>query len=320
MLQYTLKKEISFAGIGLHSGNPVKIIVKPAPVDSGIKFVRTDIGVDATVDASLNNVNDTSLATTLASKNVFVGTIEHLMSAFAGLGIDNAIVAVDSDELPIMDGSAGPFVQLLKKQLKKQKQHKIVMRITKKMLFADGGSKVVVKPAKGFKVTCAINFDHPVINSQTYTLNVNKENYIREIAAARTFGFLEQVEYLRANGKALGGSLENAIVIDKSGVVNDDGLRFGDEFARHKALDLIGDLALLGCPIEGHVVATKAGHTQHVGFMKALAENQDCWELVRLEGNGQESVIDIVKVATKAAGKKILPYLIPPSQSLAQAV
>ncbi len=316
MWQHTVKKEISFAGVGLHSGKTVKMVVKPAAVNTGIRFKRVDLGNKAVVRASMRRVSDTTLATTLSKDDVFVGTTEHLLAALCGLGIDNVLVELNSDELPIMDGSAGPFVQVLKKNRKAQKAHRLMMKIIKEMTFKAGNTEINVKPFDGFKITSKVQFDHPVIKSQTYTVEVGQESFVKEIASARTFGFLEQVEYLRANGKALGGSLENAVVIDKDGIVNAEGLRFADEFARHKILDLVGDLALLGCPLLGHVTACRGGHTQHVAFMKMLADNPDCWELVKRSEDGKESVMDKVRMATKAAGKMVLPFLLPPIPNL----
>ncbi len=320
MWQHTIKKEISFVGIGLHSGNPVKLTVKPSSADTGICFQRTDLSGNSVVNASMHRVSDTALATTISKDDISISTTEHLLAAIAGLEIDNVIIELDSDELPIMDGSAAPFVHLLKKNRKVQKVDRLMMKITKEMTFKDGDVEVTVRPHDGFKVTSNIVFDHPVIESQSYTVNVNFESFSKEIASARTFGFLEQVEYLRSNGKALGGSLDNAIVIDRDGVINAEGLRFADEFARHKILDAIGDLALLGCPLLGHVTATKAGHTQHLAFMKMLAEHQDCWQLVHRDENGLESVLDKVVMATKAAGKKVLPFLLPPMPATIQRV
>lgn len=312
MWQHTVKKEISFAGVGLHSGKPVKMVVKPAAANTGIRFKRVDLGKKAIVRASMRRVSDTTLATTLSKDDVFVGTTEHLLAALCGLEIDNVMVELNSDELPIMDGSAGPFVQILKKNRKQQKTSRLMMKITKEMTFKSGDTEIHIKPFDGFKVTSKVQFDHPVIQSQSYTVNVDRETFVKEIASARTFGFLEQVEYLRANGKALGGSLENAVVIDKDGIVNAEGLRFADEFARHKILDLVGDLALLGCPLLGHIVASRGGHTQHVAFMKMLAGNPDCWELVKRSEDGKESVIDKMRMATRVAGEMVLPFLLPP--------
>lgn len=320
MWQHTVKREISFVGVGLHSGKPVKLTVKPAAADYGICFRRSDLAGNSMINASVHKVSDTSLATTLAQDDVFVGTTEHLLAALSGLAIDNVLVELDSDELPIMDGSAAPFVHLLKKNRKVQKVDRLMMKIIKPMTFKDGQTEVTVEPFDGFKVTSNITFDHPVIESQSYTVNVNFESFSKEIASARTFGFLDQVEYLRSNGKALGGSLDNAVVIDRDGVVNAEGLRFGDEFARHKVLDVIGDLALLGCPLLGHVTATRAGHTQHVAFMQMLAEHQDCWQLVHRDENGLDNVLDKVVMATRAAGKKVLPFLLPPMPVAVQRV
>ena len=318
MWQHTVNKEISFAGVGLHSGKVVHLTVKPAPANSGISFVRTDRHDNKRVSASMCKVHDTQLATTLAEGDTLVGTTEHLLSALAGLAIDNAVVELNSDEVPIMDGSAAPFVKMLRKSRLKQKCSRLQMKIIKELVYQSGDSEVKVSPYDGYKVSCQIDFSHPAIANQAYSLEVTPEKYEREISAARTFGFLEQVEYLRAHGKALGGSLDNAVVIDKDGVVNAEGLRFADEFARHKVLDLIGDLALLGCPLIGHIQASKAGHTQHVAFMEALAANPDCWQLIDRDEEGRESVLDKVKYATKAAGEKVLPFLLPPCAPVAQ--
>ncbi|MEN8139814.1 MAG: UDP-3-O-acyl-N-acetylglucosamine deacetylase [Thermodesulfobacteriota bacterium] len=312
MSQHTVSKEATFAGVGLHSGKVVKLTIKPAPVNHGIRFVRVDRAEKPIVPASMCKVHDTQLATTLSQDDVLVGTTEHLLSALSGLEIDNAIVELNGDEVPIMDGSAAPFVRMLKGNRRKQHASRLMMKIVKDVVYRQGDSEVRVSPHKGFKVTCRIDFDHSVIKDQRYTLEVKPDSYLKEISRARTFGFLEQVEYLRAHGKALGGSLDNAVVIDKNGVVNEEGLRFGDEFARHKVLDLIGDLTLLGCPILGHVQAYKGGHTQHLAFMEALAANPDSWQLVDYSEDGRESVLDKVRLATLAAGKKILPFLVPP--------
>ncbi len=318
MWQHTVSKNISFAGVGLHSGKVVKLTVRASSVNSGIRFVRTDRSDQTMIPASMCKVQDTRLATTLAEGDVQVGTTEHLLSALSGLGIDNALVELNSNEVPIMDGSAAPFVMMLKNNRLRQKSHRLMMKITKEIVYTYEDIEVRVTPYDGFRASCSIDFEHPVISNQSYNLEVTPQSYIKEISSARTFGFLEQVEYLRANGKALGGSLDNAVVIDKDGVVNKEGLRFGDEFARHKVLDLIGDLALLGCPIMGHVHANKAGHTQHLAFMEALASQPDCWELVDHGEDGKESVLDKVKYATCAAGKKVLPFLLPPCSPVAQ--
>ncbi len=316
--QHTIRKKISFAGIGLHSGAPVTLTVKPAPVDTGIRFVRLDLGKESSVPAFMDRVVDTSLATTIAEEEAAVSTTEHLLGALAGLGVDNAVVELDSAEVPIMDGSAGPFVHLLKKvQRRRQKAPKRILKIVKEILCEDGDKWIRILPYNGLKITCEIDFAHDLIGKQSYTIDMTPSSFANEIASARTFGFMEEVEKLKEHGYALGGSLDNAVVVDRLGVVNEDGLRFADEFVRHKVLDLVGDLALLGCPLMGHVIASKAGHAQHLRIMQAIAGQPDCWQFVRLEKKDDDTVLERVITTTKAAGTKILPFLVPPTPSLA---
>lgn len=306
--QHTIKKDISFAGVGLHSGKPVRLVIKPAAVDSGIRFVRVDQNSEFTVHAHMSEVSDTSLATTLGNNDAIVGTTEHLLAALAGLGIDNALVELDSDEVPIMDGSAGPFVHLLQRVgRRRQDAPKMMLQVTREIAVKNGSSEITIKPHDSFKVTCEIDFDHEAISRQSLSLEVTPDSFAREIASARTFGFLHEVEYLRQNGKALGGSLENAVVIDQDGVVNAGGLRFSDEFVRHKALDLVGDLALLGCSLMAHVKASRCGHGQHLQLMQAIIDNPDSWQFVR----AKEDVAD-KKSAVKSVGSLIKPLLVPP--------
>lgn len=311
--QYTINKKVSFAGVGLHSGKRVKLAIKPAKLNSGICFVRSDLDRKVTIPASMDRIVDTFLATTISNdNNVRISTTEHLMAALYGLGIDNAVIELDSDEVPIMDGSAGPFVRMLSKvERRQQKAGKRVIKITKEISCKNGDKEIRILPHDGLKLTCEIDFDHTLIRDQSYTIEVSPEKFIKEIASARTFGFLDEVEKLRANGLALGGSLENAIVVDSNGVLNVGGLRFTDEFVRHKVLDLLGDLALLGCPLQGHVIASKSGHTQHFELMKEIAARPDCWEFVTLEKGEQKDVLKRVVQSTKATGNKIVPFLMP---------
>ncbi len=304
--QHTINKDISFAGVGLHSGKPVRLVIKPAPVDSGIRFVRVDQNSEFTVHAHMSEVSDTSLATTLGNNESIVGTTEHLLAALAGLAIDNAVVELDSDEVPIMDGSAGPFVHLMQKVgRRRQEQPRLMLQINREISVKNGSSDITIKPHNGLKVSCEIDFDHEAIRRQSLSLEITPDSFAREIASARTFGFLHEVEYLRQNGKALGGSLENAVVIDKGGVVNVGGLRFSDEFVRHKALDLIGDLALLGCAVKGHVKASRCGHGQHLQLMQAIIDNHDCWQFVRAkEGDFDQ------KTVVKSVSSLIKPLLV----------
>ena len=317
--QHTIKKSVRFAGIGLHSGSPATVAVHPAEANSGIRFIRADLGQQIPTPAFMDRVVDTRLATTLANDDdAVVATTEHLLAAIAGLGIDNALIELHGPEMPIMDGSAAPFVHVLRRIGRERQQAcKWMLKFNRSVSFAENGRSVRIEPYDGFKVTCGIEFDHPLIRQQDVTVEVNPKRFAQEIAAARTFGFLHEVEMLRQNGLALGGSLDNAIVVDASGVLNAEGLRFVDEFARHKVLDLIGDLALLGFPVLGHVIAKKSGHSQHLGFMRAVADHPEAWDIVAFEKQGESRVWKQLAHTTKTAGDRLLPYLMPPSLALA---
>jgi UDP-3-O-[3-hydroxymyristoyl] N-acetylglucosamine deacetylase len=312
--QHTLKKPVSCYGVGLHSGDTVNLTIRPAPENSGIHFFRTDLDDKNGIPAHMDKVVDTRLATTIADKEMYISTTEHLMAALRGYGVDNANIELDGAEIPIMDGSAGPFVLLLKRAgLKKQKAMRKVLRITKEIVYTSGNTEIKIVPYEGFKVSGEIHFEDSFIKTQSYTLDLSAENFSEEISQARTFGYVEQVEELWANGLAQGGNLGNVIAIhwDRNSILNEDGLRFADEFIRHKVLDLIGDLALMGCPIFGHVIATRCGHTQHLGFMKALAQASDCWEIVELETKGGQSVFHQVASTTKAMSAQLIPLIVP---------
>lgn len=311
--QYTLKKPVSCCGVGLHAGRTVNLTIKPSPANTGIRFYRTDLDSNQTVPAHMNQVVDTRLATTLGNGSASVSTTEHLLAALSGLGIDNAEIELDSYEVPIMDGSAGPFIHLLTKGgRKKQRALRKVLRITSPVTYSDGEKTIRVEPYDGFKITGRIEFDNELIGDQVYSIELNKDKFRKEIALARTFGFVEQVENLWANGLALGGTLESVIAIhwDRRSILNEDGLRFDDEFVRHKVLDLIGDLTLLGSPILGHVIADRSGHSSHLGLMKAIADNPDCWEYVKFTKKGN-SMLKQVVVGTKNAGDRINQLLAP---------
>ncbi|MFH1217577.1 MAG: UDP-3-O-acyl-N-acetylglucosamine deacetylase [Pseudomonadota bacterium] len=311
--QHTINKAVSFAGIGLHSGKPVKLVVKPAEASTGIRFVRTDLADNVVIPATLSRVSNTVLATSLAKDGVEVSTTEHLLAALSGIGIDNAIIELDNNEVPIMDGSASPFVHVLRRAgRQRQRVKRLMLKITRPIEIRNGDSVLRIEPYNGFKVSGEINFDHHLIRRQTFSVDVDSRSFVKEVASARTFGFLHEVEYLRSNGKALGGSLDNAIVIDRTEILNTDGLRFSNEFVRHKILDLIGDLALLGFPLLGHVKAIKSGHAQHLELMKEIVDHPECWQLVKIAGNGDENVLEKVVMSTMAAGNKILPFLMPP--------
>lgn len=318
--QYTLKRSVSCCGVGLHAGRTVNLTIKPAPANTGIRFVRSDLQVNQTIPAHMKQVVDTRLATTLGNGETKVATTEHLLAALRGLGIDNAEIELDSYEVPIMDGSAGPFIHLLSKGgRRRQRALRKVLRITRPISYCEGDKTIRIEPYDGFKITGRIAFDNDLIGDQVYSIEVTQDRFRKEIAHARTFGFVEQVENLWANGLALGGTLESVIAIhwDRRSVLNEDGLRFDDEFVRHKVLDLIGDLALLGSPVLGHVIAEKSGHSIHLGLMEAIAANPDCWEYVQFRKNGG-SVLKQVVVGTKSAGDRLNQLLAPSIQGSTQ--
>lgn len=314
--QHTIGQPASCCGVGLHSGRTVHLTMKPAPVDTGIRFFRTDLGDHTPVRAVLDKVIETRLATTIGENGAIVSTIEHLLAAVRSSDIDNVDIELDSAEVPIMDGSAEPFMKLLK-QAGRNRQEGVrrVLRITKPVRFTDRDCTITVTPHDGFKVTGKISFADCLIQTQTYSIEFTTERFCKEIARARTFGYVEQVEELWANGLALGGTLENVIAIhwNRRSILNEDGLRYRDEFIRHKILDLVGDLTLLGCPLLGHVFSFKAGHTQHLGFMEAIVAARDCWELVELDADGNDAVRDGVTGGYQSSEKALMamPHLRP---------
>lgn len=283
--QRTLSKPASCSGIGVHSGKDVNLTIKPAPVNHGVKFVRTDLPGDQMVPALFNTVVDTSLATVISSNGVIVSTIEHLMAGLAGLSIDNAIVELDSYEMPIMDGSAALFTKLIKNAGIKDQDYPRCFFIVKKPIELKSDDKSVgVYPALTFKLTCTIEYDHPLIKKQSFTTEVTDQIFEKEISRARTYGFLHEIEYLKRYGLARGATLESGIAIDKDRIVNKEGLRYPDEFVRHKILDSIGDFSLLGMPILGHIVAHKSGHAFNQAFLQKFFSKKDCWETRPMQG------------------------------------
>ncbi len=256
------------------------MVIRPAGVDEGIVFVRGDLPGNNRIKADVHNVRDTTLATTLGLNGVTVSTVEHLMSAFSGMGVDNAVVEVDAPEVPIMDGSARPFVDLLKDVgTRVQSKGKKLLVIKEKIAVSEGDGTAMFLPSPEFRITYKIEFNHPAIGVQSYQMNFSDISYEEEICEARTFGFLRDVEYLQAKGLALGGSLKNAVVLDDQRIINKGGLRFPDEFVKHKILDAIGDLSLLGIPIIGHFVACKSGHRLNNLLLKELLIRKECWTL-----------------------------------------
>lgn len=284
ILQRTLKKAISATGVGLHSGERVKLTLSPAPSDSGIVFRRSDLAPPVCLKVHPSLVNDTRLSSTLVSETgVRVGTIEHLMSAFAGLGIDNLLIDVTAAEMPIMDGSAAPFIFLLQSAgIVDQDQPKRFIRVKKTIEVIEGDKWVRLAPHNGFSVQLSIEFNHPAFNRAPQTVHIDFANrsYIDEISRARTFGFMHEVEYMRSHGLGRGGNLNNAIVIDDEYVLNPEGLRFPDEFVRHKILDAIGDLYIVGHPLIAAFSGHKSGHAMNNKLLRVLLETPDAWELV----------------------------------------
>lgn len=280
-LQRTIKQDIHCRNIGLHSGRKVGMTIKPAGVDEGIVFIRKDLPGEVRIKADFESVRDTLLATTIGLNGATVSTVEHLLSAFCGMGVDNAIVEVDAPEIPIMDGSALPFVELLKDVgTEIQGKCKKMLVITQPVSVSDADGNAMLLPSPEFKITYKIDFKHPLIGEQTYHMTFSDVTYEKDICAARTFGFLKDVEYLQAKGLALGGSLKNAIVLDDQRVINKEGLRCNDEFVKHKILDAIGDLSLLGMPIIGHFIAYKSGHRLNNLLLRELMAHKECWKIV----------------------------------------
>ena len=300
MRQKTINKSVKTSGIGLHSGKKVNLTFNPAPENTGIVFRRVDKDYYP-IKADVSYVSKLVHATNLTRNGVSIATTEHLLATLIGLGIDNIFVDIDAEETPIMDGSASAFVYLLKEAgIKEQKAEKKFLRIKKPKHFLKGDRRISVYPYNGFKVSYTIEFDHPLIRRQTRTIDLdNAGEFEEEIAPARTFGFLKDVEMLRKNGLALGGSLDNAIVISSDRILNNH-LRFADEFVRHKILDVIGDIALLGYPILGHVVAYKAGHEIHTSLAKEIKNDPESYEIVNagelefLKSKDRNKVVQIV--------------------------
>ena len=282
--QRTVRRQISCVGIGLHSGNKVHLSLKPAVADSGIRFRRIDLGHHE-VPATIQHLAGIQLATGLARNDVSVDTVEHLMAALVAMGVDNVLIELNSPEVPIMDGSAAPFIYLIHEAGVRQLQApRKYLKIVRPIAISRGDKRIGLYPSDHFKVTYSISYDHPLLRHQSRTLCITEESFVEEVAPARTFTFLKDVEMLRQNGLALGGSLDNAIVLGETGVLN-NALRFEDEFVRHKILDAVGDLALVGYPVIGHLVAHRAGHALHTEFASKILEETHAWRLVEAPVN-----------------------------------
>lgn len=288
----TIQNEVSCSGIGLHSGEKIHLKLIPAVEGSGILFCRTDLG-GVLIPANASQVISTQLSTTIGTEGATVQTIEHLLAAISAFGVDNIIIELDGPEVPILDGSAAPFAELLVEAgIAHQKRNRRIVQVIEPVTVSEKGKHVTISPSSTFEIAYQIQFDHPLISSQTYRYQHSPETFMTEIASARTFGFLKDVQMLQSMGLARGGSLENAIVIGEEQVLNEGGLRFSDEFVRHKVLDLIGDLSLLGMPIQGKIEAVCSGHLLHSRLIKALLQNKKAYRIL-------------------GAGSPVEPYRVP---------
>ncbi len=290
--QRTLSSKIKASGVGLHTGKKISLTLKPAPINSGISFIRTDIKAEP-IRASLENVFDTRLSTTLSNSHVKISTVEHLLSALAGMGIDNADIELDGPEVPIMDGSARPFVFMIQSAgIQEQNDSKKFIKIKKTIEVKEDEKWAKIEPFEGFKVAFTIDFNHPAFSESTQSseIDFSSVSYLSQVSRARTFGFAKDIELLRRNNLALGGSVHNAIVIDDYKVINEEGVRFQDEFVKHKILDAIGDLYLLGHGLIGSFSAYKSGHHLNNLLLRELVNNQDAWEEVNIENNDKAPI------------------------------
>ncbi len=286
--QRTIKNRVLCKGIGLHSGKTVLMTLKPAPADTGVVFIRTDLA-NAEIRALASNTSATNYATTLRQNDASVRTVEHLLAAFSGLNIDNVYVEINAEEVPIMDGSARPFVKLIANAgIMTQERHQHALKVIKPIVVREGNKQLAIWPAETTSISYFIDFNHPMLKEQSLQYQPTEEMFLREISEARTFGFMNDMKTLQANGLAKGASLENAVALGEDSVLNKDGLRFRDEFVRHKILDLLGDLSLVGMPIIGHIVAHKSGHGLNAQMVSELLSSPQNWVLV---GTSEETGI-----------------------------
>ena len=292
--QHTLGRSVSVSGFGLHSGQASTVTLSPAPIDTGIVFSRQSHGQVETCQASIRNLRPMQLCTAIGSNGFQIQTTEHILSALWGLGIDNAHIEITSEEVPVLDGSAAPFVQLiLAAGMIPQGRPRTYLKILKPLFVGNHHRSLSIVPAPFPKITYSISYGHHLIQHQSYEHDWATADFKREIAEARTFAFSHEVESLWARGLGQGGSLENTIVFSEDGVLNEDGLRFPDECVRHKILDLIGDLSLLGLPVIGHIIADRSGHHQHTELVQAILDNPDAWTLLGTQETHRQALADI---------------------------
>ncbi|MFQ5991591.1 MAG: UDP-3-O-acyl-N-acetylglucosamine deacetylase [Nitrospiraceae bacterium] len=308
--QTTLGQSISCSGVGLHSGHPVTVTLRPAPPDTGIVFVRRDKGEPVRLKASISNLMASELCTALQNNGTSVRTVEHMLAALVGLEVDNVFVDLDAGEVPAMDGSAGPFVKLIKAAGRvPQDRVRSFLKIVKPIQVVDGDRRVIIEPCATSRISYSIHYDHPLIRKQGIAFDFSVNAFEKEIAGARTFGFLKEVEELWARGLGKGGSLDNTVVLADRDVLNTSGLRYDDEFVRHKVLDLIGDLALLGRPFIGHLIADRSGHALHTKLVEQILQQTDSWILVPADHSAADQS---TKVALNSLGQPSkLPLSVP---------
>ncbi len=305
--QQTLANAVSCAGIGLHSGQPVTLTLKPAPTNTGVVFINRNGKDGASLAASVEHLLPTELCTAISGNGFQVKTIEHILAALAGLDIDNVYVEVDAGEAPVMDGSAAHFVRLIRSAgIVTQSRRQPYLKITRPLEVVDGDRRVRIEPSSTTKVTYSIHYNHPLIQTQTYFYEHSAHAFEREIADARTFGFLQEVEALWARGLGQGGNLDNTIVLSQDGILNESGLRFADEFVRHKILDLIGDFSLLGVPFIGHLIAERSGHAIHTRLVQQILNHPDSWVLLNADETVAASESRSAKAAPRSASRVAL--------------
>jgi UDP-3-O-[3-hydroxymyristoyl] N-acetylglucosamine deacetylase len=279
-----LANSVSCAGIGLHSGQSVTLTLRPAPADTGVVFVNRNGHAGASLAASVDHLVPTELCTAISGNGFQVKTIEHVLAALAGLNVDNVYVEVDAGEAPVMDGSSAPFVKLIQSAgIVSQNRPQPYLKITRPLEVIDGSRRVRIEPSATPRITYSIQYDHPLIQTQTYSYEHSARAFESEIAEARTFGFLQEVEALWARGLGRGGNLDNTVVLSQDGILNESGLRFTNEFVRHKVLDLIGDFSLLGLPFIGHLIADRSGHALHTRLVKQILNHPECWVLLNTD-------------------------------------
>ncbi|HET9844434.1 MAG TPA: UDP-3-O-acyl-N-acetylglucosamine deacetylase [Nitrospira sp.] len=283
-LQQTVANPVSCRGIGLHTGKPVTLTIRPAPIETGIVFVNRNGHAGASLAASVDHLVATELCTAIGGNGFQVKTIEHILAALAGLNVDNAYVDIDASEAPVMDGSSAPFVRLIESAgVVSQNRRRSFLKMTRPLEIVDGSRRIRIEPSSTPRITYTIHYNHPLIQTQTYAYEHSSRAFASDIAGARTFGFLQEVEAMWARGLGRGGNLENTVVLSQDGILNESGLRFTDEFVRHKILDLIGDFSLLGLPFIGHLIADRSGHALHTRLVKQILDHPECWVILNAD-------------------------------------